>query len=134
MKDMLNMAAKFAQGGQDRNYRLGCIAERTDGAIVISRNERTEKPNPSAHAEVRALRKAGKGSTLYVARVNRSKDWTFARPCPRCQAYICSKEVHKVYYTISPGEFGVWYPGRTELPKIKVTRHHNNAVWEEVID
>jgi tRNA(Arg) A34 adenosine deaminase TadA len=131
MKSYLDFAAGVAKGGAERNYRLGCVAKRADGALVTSRNERTKTPNPAAHAEVRALKKAGKNATLWVARVTNDGEWTFAKPCPRCQAYIISKEVYKVYYTISPGHFGIWYPDKGKMPDYKKTKYCNHTVWEE---
>ena len=111
---MLQMASRYAAGGieDEKDYLLGCIAVRRDGAIVCSRNLRTEQPNPMVHAEYRVLRKAGWGATLWVARVTRDNKWAMAKPCKKCQAIIKSKGVQKVYYTISENEFGVWHPNR----------------------
>lgn len=117
MKSMIELAAKVAQSGNpDRNFRLGCVAQRKDGAIVFSTNEKTQKPNPCAHAEARVLRKAGYGATLWVARITSNGSLTMAKPCPKCQAKIRSYGVKKVIYSIAPGEFGTWYPGKTKTP------------------
>lgn len=93
-----------------KNYHLGCVLRRSDGALVCSKNERTKVPQPYAHAEVRAIMKADKGSILYIARVTKDNSWAMAKPCLKCQVSIRSRKIKKVYYTIGPGEFGVWYP------------------------
>jgi len=117
MKNNLDLAAKIALGGSPkRSFWLGAVAKRKDGAIVVSTNEKVQKPTPTAHAEARVLRKAGKGATLWVGRVMRSDhSWAMAKPCKKCQALIRSMGVVKVYYTISPGNFGVWYPQKDKI-------------------
>lgn len=105
----LDLAIKIAKGGnEDRNYLIGCVGVRTDSAVVVSQNILTKKPEHTAHAESRALKKCDKGSILYVARVHRSGDWANAKPCIKCQTLIRNKEVKKVYYTLGPNEWGCW--------------------------
>ena len=41
-----------------------------------------------------------------VARVLANGDWALARPCKNCQTCMKRKGVKRVYYTISPGEYG----------------------------
>jgi deoxycytidylate deaminase len=61
---------------------------------------------------MRAIRRASKGSILYVARVLQNNTWAMAKPCLNCQTAIKAKKIERVYYTIGPGEFGVWYPNK----------------------
>jgi tRNA(Arg) A34 adenosine deaminase TadA len=115
--ELLNIAARLALGGDEkRNYLLSAVVKRSDGALVVSTNALTKEPEPAAHAEARALRKADWGATLYVARVLRQGGWALAKPCGRCQALIRSRGVKKVYYTIGPNEYGVWEPGKQKNP------------------
>jgi deoxycytidylate deaminase len=112
-KELLNIAAKVAHKGSiDRTFKLGCVIKRRDGAIVKSSNNILKVPCHSGHAEVRALKKAGRhAQVLCVARIQRGNgEWAMAKPCKRCQAKIRSMGVKKVIYTISPNEFGIWYP------------------------
>lgn len=110
--DLLHIAAKFAIAGDNgkhgKNYLLAAISVRNDGALVISQNALAQEPEPSTHAEARALRKSDCGCTLYVARVLRSGGWAMSKPCPKCQARIRNHRVKKVYYTISDGCYGIW--------------------------
>lgn len=101
----------------DKSYYLGCVALRYDGVLVTSTNTTViENQTPSAHAEARALRKAGRGAILWVARVLKDrKTWAMAKPCKNCRARILNKEVIKVYYTTGPGEFELWVPGNNDV-------------------
>jgi len=95
----------------NKNFFIGCIALRRDGVYVRSKNSRVKDPNLNGHAEAKALKKAGRGSILWVARVLKDgKTWAIAKPCKKCQALIKNKGVKRVYYTIGPGEYGIWDP------------------------
>lgn len=105
----LELATRIALANtQAKTYLFGAVALRSDGAIVTSTNIRTQTPEHSAHAEYRLLKKAGRGSTIWVARIDRQGDWAMAKPCPKCQTLIKNKGVERVYYTIAPDEYGVW--------------------------
>lgn len=111
---MLDLAARIARnerGNFRKEYLLACIIKRKDGAIVFSQNATVDRPRPQLHAEARALRKADAGCVLYVARIKRDGNWAIAKPCKFCQALIRNKRVKRVYYTIGPGEYGVWDVG-----------------------
>jgi tRNA(Arg) A34 adenosine deaminase TadA len=105
----LELAARIAQGAawHEKHFLLGAVAIRGDGAIVTATNIRTQDRVHSAHAEYRALKKAGKDSILYVARIDRFGQWAMAKPCNLCQTLIKNKRVRRVYYTIAKDEFGV---------------------------
>lgn len=97
-----------------RKAFIGAIAIRRDGTLVSARNGSTTKFNcnktPSTHAEYRVLRKAGYGSTIYVAQVLRNGKIDMAKPCSRCMAMLRSKGVEMVYYTISPNDWEGYQP------------------------
>lgn len=122
MIHMLRYAAKLAIPNSINDYRnfwLGAVGVREDGAIVTSKNGAVECStsvekyyrNPRSHAEGRLLRKLGKGGTVYVARVSR-KDYSFAmaRPCLHCQVLLQSYKVDKVFYSINENQYGIWLP------------------------
>jgi len=106
----LQRAAKLAAEDcqSNKNFFIGCIALRKDGAEVRSKNSMVKDPNINGHAEFKVLKKAGRGSILWV--LKDGKTWAIAKPCKRCQALIKNKGVTRVYYTIGPGEHGVWDP------------------------
>jgi tRNA(Arg) A34 adenosine deaminase TadA len=107
---LLHKAAAFAKTSKDKkNFYLCAIAERRDGIYVISNNSIVCEPSPPGHCEAKVLKKAGKGSILWVARIARgTKLWALSRPCSFCQTLIRNKRVERVYYTIEPGVYGVW--------------------------
>lgn len=121
MMEMIRLAATIALPDFDfdkRNFWLGCIGIRKDGALVSSKNgsvfctnapKNTYKVIPSAHAEGRVLRKLGKGGTIFVARVSKKNGkLAMSRPCPTCQTRIKSFNVKKVYYSINEHQYGIW--------------------------
>lgn len=113
---ILSNAAEIAANSKntDKNFFLAAIALRADGAWVMATNQTAhDAQRPCAHAEARALKKAGKGCILWVARVLKDKKtWAMAKPCSKCQALLQNKRVNKVYYTIGPNEYGTYYPGK----------------------
>lgn len=115
---LLDLAAEIAYKSlpTKKDFLLACVVHRKDGAITYSVNEHTRVPVPGGHAEARATAKADVGSILYVARVTRDGQWAMSRPCSKCQAIIRNRGIEKVYYTIAPNEFGVWYPQKDKKP------------------
>jgi cytidine deaminase len=102
-----------------RAFWLGCIGIREDNAIVCAKNGAVEFHGeienyqlvPSAHAEGRVLRKLGKNGIIFVARISKKDhSWAMARPCRMCRVRIKSFKVRKVFYTIDPSHYGIWYP------------------------
>ena len=122
MIELLRQAALVSLPSSDndnRNFWLGCIGIRDDGALVSSKNGAVEFSStvenyqlvPSSHAEGRVLRKLGKGGIIYVSRVSRKdRSYAMARPCPMCQVRLKAFDVKKVFYTINNIQYGVWYP------------------------
>jgi tRNA(Arg) A34 adenosine deaminase TadA len=116
--ELFNVAAKIAvpELNDTRNFWLGCVGVRKDGAVVSSKNGAvlsTAVANyhllPSSHAECRALRKMDYGGILYVTRIaRRDRLFAMAKPCFMCQIKIRAKNIKKVYYTINNYKFGVW--------------------------
>jgi tRNA(Arg) A34 adenosine deaminase TadA len=130
---MFALAAKTALDtrgqGVVRNFLLGAVGRRKDGAIVVARNAAAtfgqEVPKFAklghCHAETRAVRKMDCGGELFVVRVSKGDlldgeiVYRNARPCEICQNAIRAKHLRKVYYTIGKNEFGqdiygVWDP------------------------
>jgi len=92
------------------NFWLGAVGIRTDGARVFSRNGRSPLMGVHHHCEARLCRKLSNGSVIYLARVTRLGEWAMAKPCFRCDRVLRNREIAKVYYTVSPGVFGIWQP------------------------
>lgn len=122
MHPLLIMASQVALPTSEfdkRNFWLGCVGIRDDGAMVSSRNGAAEFSStienyqlmPNSHAEGRVLRKLGKNGTLFVARVSRKdRSLAMSQPCGMCQVRIRAFNVKKVYYTINEYQYGIWMP------------------------
>jgi hypothetical protein len=124
MHELIRLAGNYALTKNDpndrRNFLIGAVGQRRDGAIVHSRNlsiSDIKPPNikfkrfPNSHAERRLIGKLDYGSVIYVARIARgTRDLAMARPCELCRAVIENHGVLKVYYSISPNEYGIWFP------------------------
>jgi len=122
ISNYLQLAAQAAMPTDNcdmREFWIGCVGIRTDGAVIISKNSSIYTTDvgdnfqiiPMVHAEPRALRKLNWGSIMFVARVMRNNnEYGMARPCPTCQIFIKSKGIKKVYYTINSKFYGVFYP------------------------
>lgn len=101
---------------EKRNFILGCIGVRWDGAIVSTKNGavissafENYRIISDAHAEARCLKKMGRGGTLYVARVlKKNGEYAMSRPCGGCQIQIRAAKIKEVYYTIDQFHYGVW--------------------------
>ena len=92
----------------EKNFLLGAVGERNDGAIVKAFNGRVETPNPSAHAEARLSKKLDYYATVYVARIKYiDGKFGMARPCIHCQKALAGKKVDKIYYTINSECYGL---------------------------
>lgn len=99
--NFVKLAADVATHTDDcRAYRIGAVAVRRDGVIVTAANIPSQHQMLACHAEARVLRKAGKGSTLYVVRVMPGGFYGLARPCSGCAGLIRAKKVSKVFYTL----------------------------------
>lgn len=104
----IELAKKVAlRGDLRRKHLFGAVAIRTDGAVVAAPNGTWLDIAPSQHAEARVLRKAGRGATLFVARVGRNGVIGAAHPCPKCCLLIRNKGVERVYFTINDSEIGI---------------------------
>lgn len=92
-----------------RTHAIGAVALRPDGVVVSARNGSSPHPIGACHAEIRVLRKAGRGSVVYVARV-RGQKLAYARPCPRCQAALRAKGIAEVVFSAGPNTWETLVP------------------------
>ena len=105
---MLSEAVKYAWNNRDRdgrNYLLGAMGVRADGAIVKSVNGWAECVSGRVHAESRVVRKMDRGGVVYVARVRKDGTVGMARPCAGCRRVLRSSGIGAVY-TIGDNEWG----------------------------
>lgn len=103
------IAAATAVSKSDRRaFVLGAIGIRRDGAMVKALNSPTEAPNRQVHAEKRLCSKLDHGAEVYVCRIRLDTlNFGMARPCDACMKALIHRNVKKIYYTITPNEFGI---------------------------
>jgi deoxycytidylate deaminase len=110
----LALAANLARSSEVPRYKHGAIIVK-GGRIVSTginkiRNHPTVfgsspklliKSEAHIHAEADAIRKVSelKGAKIYVARVNRSGQVRFSRPCDMCYRAIVKSGIRKVCHT-----------------------------------
>jgi tRNA(Arg) A34 adenosine deaminase TadA len=90
-----------------RQFRLGAVGIRSDGAIVTASNIPHRTRESKAHAETRLAKKLDWNSIVYVVRIYSNGALAMARPCRKCQSALRLKGVQRVYYSINANEFGV---------------------------
>ena len=101
------MAAGVAlEGDKIRDYLLGAVGIRSDGAVVVSRNSPVRNRFRQAHAEHKLSKKLDVGATVFVSRIDRLGNLGMAKPCPDCMKVLVSRGVKRVYYTIGNNEHG----------------------------
>ncbi len=106
-----DLAGQMAIKRDDRRtFKLGCVALRNDGAMVRSNNGPSPVPTRSTHAEYKVALKLDHGATVFVTRIGRGGAYRNARPCRSCQKALRSRRVKRVYYTLSPDRYGIYFP------------------------
>lgn len=93
MKIALSEARMAAENGE---VPVGAVIERGGEVIAVAGNEREEKKDPTAHAEIIAIRLAAhrlgawrlSGCTIYVT----------IEPCPMCAGAIYQARIDRLVY------------------------------------
>ena len=99
MEDIINLGIMEAKRTMNENKGgpFGAVITDKDGNVIsIASNLVLEKHDPTAHAEIMAIRKAGEklgthdlsGCTMYAT----------GYPCPMCLSAIIWANIKKVYY------------------------------------
>ena len=97
-----------------------------DGAILAAAGNRTREMNdPSAHAEILAIREAG--AKLQSERLTGCDLWVTLEPCPMCAAAISFARIRRLYFGAEDPKGGavVSGPRLYELPIC----HHRPDVY-----
>jgi tRNA(Arg) A34 adenosine deaminase TadA len=115
-KSIKNATIRAAKKSLFDGFRHGCCIAK--GGRIVTKGVNTNKPKTpdspcSTHAEVWALKRlltilarhgGGKGFHLYVARVNRTDDIAFSKPCSKClKALRESGVIDLIHFTTDSG-------------------------------
>lgn len=89
----LEEAARAAAAGE---VPVGAVVVKDDRVIATGRNRTLEWRDPTAHAEVVALREAGR--VLGSERLIDCDLWVSLEPCPMCAGAISFARIRRLYY------------------------------------
>jgi tRNA(Arg) A34 adenosine deaminase TadA len=109
IEDMVQIATIFTKAGDPtRDFFLGAVGLRKDGAAVIARNQTAVGERfLSGHAEARLARKLGVfADMVLVVRITKNNQYAMAKPCKYCENILRSRNVKRVFYTTGSDPFG----------------------------
>ena len=102
MDDALEEAAKAFKRGE---VPVGAVIVETSGNIIArAGNETRGRMDPSAHAEVIAIRKAC--NTLKTERLLNCDMYVTLEPCAMCAALIAHARIRRIYFAASDPKSG----------------------------
>jgi len=93
MRRALSVAAAAAGRGE---VPVGAVVVAGDRVIAEAHNERETANDPTAHAEVLALRRAA--AALGSWRLNAADLYVTMEPCPMCAGALVNARIRRVYY------------------------------------
>jgi guanine deaminase len=102
--DFMREAIKEAEAGMrgGRGGPFGCVIVRRGEVIARGHNRVTSTNDPTAHAEVTAIREACR--TLKTFELDDCELYTSCEPCPLCLAAIYWARIPRLYYGNSRGD------------------------------
>lgn len=116
---------------------VGCVIVRDGKIIGRGHNLREQQSDPTAHAEIIALRDAGRnigdwhldGATAYIT----------LEPCPMCAAALILARVEKIVYCIANNELGacgsVWdFPDDPAFSSHPIVIRHNIDSYKTLLN
>ena len=102
MDDALDEAAKALERGE---VPVGAVIVEKSGTIIArAGNETRSRLDPSAHAEVLAIRKAC--NTLKTDRLVDCDMYVTLEPCAMCAALIANARIRRIYFAASDPKSG----------------------------
>lgn len=94
MKEAIALSRKGIEGGEGGPF--GCVVVKDDQIIGRGNNKVTSSNDPTAHAEIVAIRDACK--TLGTHQLDGCEIYTSCEPCPMCLGAIYWARPKKIYY------------------------------------
>jgi tRNA(Arg) A34 adenosine deaminase TadA len=116
---MFKLAVREARKS-DCHYRLGAVLVQQRKVLGRACNTFRSHPltNENTHARMKGLhseiasclnahRSQLEGADIYVARILKNDSLALSKPCDICRSVLTRFGVNRVFYTISPDEYGV---------------------------
>jgi len=80
----------------DGDVPVGAVVTRGDAIVAIARNRMRDFNDPTAHAEIVALRSAA--AALGTSRLDDCDLWVTLEPCAMCAGAIALARIRRLYY------------------------------------
>ena len=122
MRRALDEAREAGRGGE---VPVGAVVTRGGAIIAAGRNFTIGGVDPTAHAEIMALRAAA--VALSTARLDGCELWVTLEPCAMCAGAIALARIARLYYGVSDPKGGAIVHG----PRLfaQPTCHHRPEVY-----
>lgn len=125
MRIALDEAAAAAAAGE---VPVGAVVTRGEDVVAVTRNRMRGAVDPTAHAEMEALREAGRA--LGTSRLDECDIWVSLEPCAMCAAAIGFARIRRLYFAAPDPKGGAVLHG----PRIyaQPTCHHAPEVMSGI--
>lgn len=125
MRVALDLAAAAAQSGE---VPVGAVIVRDGAVIATSANMMRTTNDPTAHAEIVALRAAGEA--VASSRLDGCDLWATLEPCAMCAGAIALARIRRLYYAAPDPKGGAVAHGPRLLTH--ATCHHRPDVYSGI--
>ncbi len=122
MRVALEQAEAAAQAGE---VPVGAVIARGGEVVAAARNAMRTENDPTAHAEMMALRAAGRA--LGTSRLDGYDLWVTLEPCAMCAAAIALARIERLYFAAADPKSGAVLHG----PRLfaQPTCHHAPEIY-----
>ena len=125
MRRALDEARSAAEAGE---VPVGAVVTRSGRAVAVGRNAMRLMGDPTAHAEMVALRAAG--AALGTSRLDECDLWVTLEPCAMCAGAIALARIRRLYFAAADPKGGAVLHG----PRLfaQPTCHHAPEVYSGI--
>lgn len=125
MRRALEEARRAAAAGE---VPVGAVVTRGDEIVAVARNAMRTGSDPTAHAEMVALRAAG--AALGTSRLDECHLWVTLEPCAMCAGAIALARIERLYFAAADPKGGAVLHG----PRLfaQPTCHHAPEVYSGI--
>lgn len=122
MRRALDEARQAAAAGE---VPVGAVVTRGEEIVAVARNAMRTGSDPTAHAEMVALRAAG--AALGTSRLDECQLWVTLEPCAMCAGAIALARIERLYFAAADPKGGAVLHG----PRLfsQPTCHHAPEVY-----
>jgi tRNA(adenine34) deaminase len=122
MRLALDLAREAAEAGE---VPVGAVVVRGHEVVATGRNAMRNKQDPTAHAEMVALRAAG--AALGTSRLDQCDLWVTLEPCAMCAGAIALARIRRLYFAAADPKGGAVVHGPMLFSQ--PTCHHAPEVY-----